>query len=123
MKLRQALGEFRSINDRMAVWEEVVRHLRKYTGDEGLSPEKTIPSLVGGGPVPEEVVQAVLQQIEDVHVSALDSRLEELGEMEFADDEAEEEPARGKKKGAGRSRASRGDAGARGAGGPLKAVP
>ncbi len=123
MKLRQALGEYRSLHDHMAVWEEVARHLRKFTVDEGgLKPEKTVASLLGGGSVPEEVVQTILQAIEDEHVAVLDGKLEELGDLEFQDDAAEEEQERGKKKGSGRTRASRGEA--RGGGGkkPLRAV-
>ena len=121
MKLKDALGKYQDYYYKMAVWEEVLQHLRTFLDEGGVSSDKNIATSFGTqGQVPEAVIKGLMIEIGEGPLAAIETELSQLEEMEIGT-----ATKRKAKKAPARSRTKKAGSGAGGAGSrkPLRAVP
>jgi len=76
MKLKDVLIEFQEYHNRIAVWEELLQHLRQFLSVVGADPENEITSNFGSsGKVPEDTVLKVIKEIVEGPLADLEVKI------------------------------------------------
>lgn len=122
MKLKEALGKYQDYYYKMAVYEEVLQHLRTFLSEGGVSSDKTIPTAFGvQGTVPEEVIRGIMIELGEGPLEAIERELGQLEDLEIGTEKRKSKP----KKADSGPTGKKGNAKAASAGSrkPLRAVP
>lgn len=123
MKLKDALSAYTDYSYKMAVWEEVMQHLRTFLSEGGVEADKRIETDFGPqGHVPDQVIQGLMREIAEGPLEALEAEITSLEELDVAGPKERKDK---KKLPASGSKAARGKTGlAKSAGRrkPLRAV-
>lgn len=109
IKLKEALGIMKGLSDELAVWNEVVNHLRKFVDDDVNYADKGI--CTGEGvTVAQDVVESVIRGVMKDKINPLEDRIQGLNDTELEVKDAakvEQKPEKkAEKKGNGNAKAA-----------------